>query len=120
MRSPTAEQRSGIMKSSLFALLAILFLVLVLVFTTLGFVYINRLRQRTPVPKSEDVGAYVTVLGKLRKRQPMSEDEVDYAAQFIADRRHLLAYSIPAAIFSVGCFYVFGSLEHLHGATPSE
>jgi Kef-type K+ transport system membrane component KefB len=28
--------------------------------------------------------------------------------------------SIPAAIFTMGCFYVFGSLEHLHGATPSE
>ena len=31
-----------------------------------------------------------------------------------------MAYSIPAALFSIGCFYVFGSLEHLHGATPSE
>ena len=31
-----------------------------------------------------------------------------------------MAYSIPAALFSIGCFYVFGSREHLHGATPSE
>ena len=31
-----------------------------------------------------------------------------------------MAYCIPAPIFSIGCFYVFGSLEDLHGATPSE
>jgi hypothetical protein len=31
-----------------------------------------------------------------------------------------MALCIPAAIFIIGCFYVFGSLEFLHGATPSE
>lgn len=31
-----------------------------------------------------------------------------------------MAYSIPATIFALGCFYVLGSLEQLHGATPSE
>jgi Kef-type K+ transport system membrane component KefB len=31
-----------------------------------------------------------------------------------------MALCIPLTIFSIGCFYVFGSLEHLHGATPSE
>jgi hypothetical protein len=30
-----------------------------------------------------------------------------------------MAYSIPAAIFTIGCLYVFGSLDQLHGATPS-
>jgi hypothetical protein len=30
-----------------------------------------------------------------------------------------MAYSIPAAIFTIGCFYVFGSMEQLHGRTPS-
>lgn len=44
----------------------------------------------------------------------MSKDELDFAAQTIADRGSLMAYSIPAAIFTLGCFYVFGSLE-LHG-----
>jgi hypothetical protein len=42
------------------------------------------------------------------------------AKQAVSDRRSLMAYCIPAALFSLGCFYVFGSLEHLHGATPSE
>jgi Kef-type K+ transport system membrane component KefB len=33
-----------------------------------------------------------------------------------------MALCIPAAIFSIGCFYVFGSLDYalLHGITPSE
>jgi hypothetical protein len=31
-----------------------------------------------------------------------------------------MAFCIPGALFSVGCFYVFGSLYHMHGATPSE
>ena len=31
-----------------------------------------------------------------------------------------MALCIPAAIFSIGCFYVFGSLDyvHLHGVSP--
>jgi hypothetical protein len=50
----------------------------------------------------------------------MSDDELALAKQAVSDRRSLMAYSIPAALFSIGCFYVFGSIEHLHGATPSE
>jgi hypothetical protein len=50
----------------------------------------------------------------------MSNDELSYAKQLLAARSSLLTFSIPAALFSVGCFYVFGSLYHLHGATPSE
>ena len=38
----------------------------------------------------------------------------------VSDRGSFMALCIPATIFSIGCFYVFGSLEHLHGATPSE
>ena len=50
----------------------------------------------------------------------MSEDELHYARRVVADRGSLWALSIPGMIFMLGCFYVFGSLEHLHGATPSE
>jgi hypothetical protein len=31
-----------------------------------------------------------------------------------------MAYTVPAAFFTMGCFYIFGSLEYLHGAAPSE
>jgi hypothetical protein len=58
-------------------------------------------------------------LDKVRKDQPVSKDELHLAAQTIADRRSPLAYCIPAAIFTIGCLYVFGSLQQLHGAAPS-
>jgi hypothetical protein len=108
------------MNLSQFGYLTILAFVLLLVFAACAFVFVKRLAARTPAPISAEVGSYKAVVDKLRKREPMSKDEVDYAAQIIADRRSLLVYSIPAALFSIGCFYVFGSLEQLHGATPSE
>ena len=104
---------------SLFGYLTILLSVLGLVFAACAFLFVKRLEDRTPVPLSEVVGAHKAVLDKLRKRELMSQGEVDYAAQIISDSRSLLAYSIPATIFTVGCFYVFGCLEQLHGATPS-
>jgi hypothetical protein len=49
----------------------------------------------------------------------MSQDEIDYAQEIISDCRSPLAYSIPATLFAMGCFYVFGCLQQLHGAMPS-
>jgi hypothetical protein len=95
-------------------------LVLALVFAAFASVFIRRLADRAPTPISEEVRSTKAVMDKLRKREPMSKDELDFAKQVIADRRSLMAYCIPGALFSVGCFYVFGSLYHLHGATPSE
>jgi Kef-type K+ transport system membrane component KefB len=106
--------------SSLFGILTIIALVLVLVFATTAFVFTNRLLNRKNAPMSEEVGSIFAVMRKLRKREPMSTDELDLARQVIADRGSWMAYSIPATLFTLGCFYVFGSLEHLHGATPSE
>jgi Kef-type K+ transport system membrane component KefB len=60
------------------------------------------------------------VLRKLRKSEPMSPDELALAEQVVDARRSPMAYSLPAAFFTAGCFYVFGSLEYLHGAPPSE
>ena len=50
----------------------------------------------------------------------MTQDELVYARRVIGDRSSVIALAIPGMIFMLGCFYVFGSLEHLHGATPSE
>jgi hypothetical protein len=81
----------------------------------------RRLRGRGGVLRiSEEVGGIAKVMSKLRRREPMSDDEVTLARQVVTDRGSLMAFCIPATIFSIGCFYVFGSLEHLHGATPSE
>jgi hypothetical protein len=108
------------MTTSLFGIVTIIAFVLVLVFATIAFVFTNQLLRRTTAPMSEEVGSNFAVLRKLRKREPMSTDELDLAKQVVADRGSLMAYSIPATLFTLGCFYVFGSLEHLHGATPSE
>jgi hypothetical protein len=102
------------------AILTIIALAAVLVFATLASVFAWRLVRRPTLPISEDVGGIPTVLRKLRKREPMSDDELALAGQATSDRGSPLALCIPATIFSIGCFYVFGSLEHLHGATPSE
>jgi hypothetical protein len=101
--------------------LTILAAVLELVFVACVFAYIGRLENRTPAPLGEKVGAHKAVLAKLRKRESMSQDEVDYATELIADARSLLAYAIPAALFTLGFFYVVGCLYqlHVHGGAPS-
>ena len=92
-----------------------------LAFAACVFVYITRLENRTPHPMGEQVGAHKAVLAKLRKREPMSQDEVDYATELIADARSPLALTIPATLFCIGFFYVVGCLYelHVHGGDPS-
>src|SRR5258708_29272015 len=105
----------------LWGYLTILAAVLELVFATCVFVYIGRLENRTPAPLGEKVGAHKAVLAKLRKRESMSQDEIDYATELISDARSPLAYAIPAALFTIGFFYVVGCLFQLHidGGHPS-
>jgi hypothetical protein len=104
----------------LFGALTILALALAFLFAAGAAIYVKRLGDRPPTPISDEIGSAKAVTRKVRKREPMSQDEVDYAKQLLADRSSLMTLCIPAALFSMGCFYVFGSLYHLHGATPSE
>src|SRR6201997_1444237 len=106
----------------LFGYLTLVTLALALVFAAFAAVHVKRLGDRTPAPISEEIGSAKAVLNKVRKREPMSKDELDYAKQIVADRSSLMAYCIPGTLFMLGCFYVFGSLyyDHLHGVTPSE
>jgi hypothetical protein len=92
-----------------------------IVFATCVFVYISRMERRTSHPLGEKVGAHKAVLAKIRKREPMSQEEVDYARELITDARSPLAYAIPAALFGMGFFYVVGCLFvlHLDGGSPS-
>jgi hypothetical protein len=105
----------------LWGYLTILAAVLELVFVACVFAYIGRLENRTPAPLGEKVGAHKAVLAKSRKRESMSQDEVDYATELISDARSPLAYAIPAALFTLGFFYVVGCLYQLHvyGGAPS-
>ena len=106
----------------LFGYLTIAALALALVFAAFAAVHVKRLGDRTPAPISEEIGSAKAVLNKVRKREPMSKDELDYAKQIVADRSSLMAFCIPGTLFMLGCFYVFGSLyyDYLHGVTPSE
>jgi Kef-type K+ transport system membrane component KefB len=105
---------------TVWAYLAVVAFVAIVVFAALASVFVARLVRRTPLPMSDEVGGIPTVLRKLRKREPMSDGELALARQAVSDRGSPLAFCIPATIFSIGCFYVFGSLQQLHGATPSE
>ncbi len=99
--------------------LTILVGALELTFATCVFIYIRRLEDRTPALLGEKVGAHKSVLAKLHKRESLSRDEIDYATELISDARSPLAYSIPAALFTMGLFYVVGCFQQLHGAAPS-
>jgi hypothetical protein len=101
--------------------LTILAAVLEIVFATCVFVYISRLERRTSHPLGDVVGAHKAVLAKLRKREAMSQDEIDYATELVDDARSPLAYAIPAALFTMGFFYVVGCLFvlDLDGGHPS-
>ena len=108
------------MHSALLGLLTIATLALALVFAAFAAVHVKRLGYRTPAPMSEEIWSANAVLKKVRKREPMSKDELDYAKQIVADRSSPMAFCIPGTLFMLGCFYVFGSLYFLHGTTPSE
>jgi len=101
--------------------LTVLAAVMEIVFATCVFVYLGRLEKRTPHPLGDEVGAHKRVLAKLRKREPMSQYEVDYASELVSDARAPLAYAIPASLFTLGFFYVVGCLYvlHVHGGNPS-
>ena len=104
----------------LFGNLTVIFMVAMAVFATGAFSHIWRLRRLPPLPISEGIGAKQSVLAKLRKREPLTSDELEYATRFINQQRSPLAFCIPATTFALGCAFVLGSLEQLHGATPSE
>jgi hypothetical protein len=101
--------------------LTILAAVLEIFFAACVFVYISRLEKRRSHPMGDQVGAHKAVLAKVRKREPLTQDEFDYATELVADARSPLAYAIPAALFTMGFFYVVGCLFvlHLDGGHPS-
>jgi hypothetical protein len=101
--------------------LTILAMAAALTFVACVFVYIRRLENRTSARLGEKVGAHKAILAKLRKREPLSKEEFDYATELISDARSPLAYTIPATLFSMGFLYVVGCLHelHVHGGNPS-
>ncbi|GAC1402461.1 MAG: hypothetical protein NVS4B6_16060 [Mycobacterium sp.] len=101
--------------------LTLLAAVMELILASCVFIYVTRLENRKPALLGEKVGAHKAIIAKLRKRESMSRDEIDYATELISDARSPLAYAIPAALFTMGFFYVVGCLYelHVHGGAPS-
>lgn len=108
------------MDLGLWGYLTIVTVGLALVLAAVATVFVKRMTDRAPTTISEELGSAKAVMDKVRKREPMSDDELNYAKRIVADRGSLMAFCIPGALFMLGSFYVFGSLYHLHGARPSE
>jgi hypothetical protein len=107
--------------SEIWGYLTLLAAALEIFFAACVFAYVRKLEHRRPARWGEVVGSHKAVLAKLRKRESMSQDELDYAAELVSDARSPLAYAIPAALFTMGFFYVVGCLYMLHrdGGNPS-
>ncbi|WP_431236317.1 hypothetical protein ACQ86B_14695 [Mycolicibacterium aichiense] len=91
-----------------------------LIFASCAFVYTRRLLRLKTLPLGDELNGYQKALRSLRKNEPMSRDEWNLAERIIDIRRSPLAYTVPLSFMTMGLFYVFGSLEYLHGHTPSE
>ncbi|TQR82637.1 hypothetical protein D8S82_31090 [Mycobacterium hodleri] len=109
------------MDLGLWGVLTVLAAVAGLSFAACVFVYVRRLEDRSPAALGERVGAHKAVLAKVRKGEPLSQEEFDYATELVTDARSPLALAIPATLFCTGFFYVVGCLYelHLYGGDPS-
>ena len=101
-------------------LLTLIAFCVALVLLSIAFVYVRRLERQPTLPISEEIGAAPRVIGKLRKRESMTPEEFEYAQRIVAIRGNPMALCIPFTLFTLGCYYILGSLEYLQGATPSE
>jgi Flp pilus assembly protein TadB len=106
--------------TALWGLLTLIALAVTLVLLSVAFTYTRRLERQPTLPVSEEIGAAPRVVRKLRKREPMTPEEFEYAKRIVAIRGHPMAFCIPFTLFALSSYYVLGSLEHLHGARPSE
>ncbi|MGB7872710.1 MAG: hypothetical protein WBM01_31365 [Mycobacterium sp.] len=108
------------MGTAFWGLLTLIALAVALLLLSIAFIYTRRLERQPTLPFSEEIRAAPRVIRKLRKREPMTPEEFEYAQRIVAIRGNPMALCIPFTLFALSCYYVFGSLEHLHGATPSE
>lgn len=108
------------MGTAFWGLLTVIALAVALFLLSIGFIYTRRLERQPTLPISEEIRAAPRVIRKLRKREPMTPEEFEYAQRIVAIRGNPMAFCIPFTLFALSCYYVLGSLEYLHGATPSE
>src|ERR1700749_1369742 len=98
-REQAREQGSAMLGFGLWGSLTVLAAIAEAVFATCVFIYIRGLENRTPAALGERVGAHKAILAKVRKGEPMSQEEMDYATELVRDARNPLAFAIPGALF---------------------
>ena len=76
------------MNTALFGLIALVFFTLALVMAALASIYVKRLADRPTLPISEGVGSARIVVRKVRKREQMSQDELEYVSPTSASDSH--------------------------------
>jgi hypothetical protein len=108
------------MNTYFWGLLALIALGVTFLLLTIGTIYARRLESDPKLPFSEEIGAAPRVIKKLRKREAMTPEEFEYAQRIVAIRGNPMAFCIPFTLFALSTYYVFGCLEYLQGATPSE
>lgn len=108
------------MNTYFWGLCALIALAVALLLLWIGTVYARRLEQEPKLPFSEEIGAAPRVITKLRRGESMTPEEFEYAERIVAIRGNPMAFCIPFTLFALSTYYVFGCLEYLQGATPSE
>lgn len=108
------------MNTYFWGLCALIALAVALLLLWIGTVYARRLEQEPKLPFSEEIGAAPRVIKKLRRGESMTPEEFEYAERIVAIRGNPMAFCIPFTLFALSTYYVFGCLEYLQGATPSE
>ncbi|WP_292989578.1 hypothetical protein [Mycobacterium sp.] len=108
------------MSTYFWGLLALIALAVTFLLLTIATIYVRRLESTPTLPFSEEIGAAPHVIKKLRKRESMTPEEFEYAQRIVAIRGNPMAFCIPFTLFALSTYYVFGCLEYLQGATPSE
>ncbi|OMC41721.1 hypothetical protein A5740_21715 [Mycobacterium sp. GA-1841] len=106
--------------STLFGILSIISFALIWVCAAVAFVFTRRMMGHRHVVSELGIGTLPATLRKVRRREVLTDDELRLAQEVLSDRGSVMALAVPATLFCIGCFYVFGSLEQLHGHTPSE
>lgn len=105
---------------TLWGLLTIAAFLMIWVSAAVAFAFTRTLRNNDYVTAAVPVGRQPEALRKLRAGESLSADDDELARHVLAARGSPLAFAIPATLFFLGCFFVFGSLEQLHGHPPSE
>jgi uncharacterized membrane protein (DUF485 family) len=108
------------MPTAFWGLLTLIALGVTLVLLLIATIYVWRLEQQPTLPFSEEIRAAPRVIHKLRKRESMTPEEYEYAQRIVAIRGNPMALCIPLTLFALSVYFIFGGLEALHGAKPSE